>query len=137
MPTDERVFGFGNRWNRPALANAHLIDLPAGQRIRVVTAPYFLATKLEAFAGRGGDDYLASADLEDIVTLVDGRAELVGEVTQADADLRQFLVGRLSTLLAAPSFLEALSAHLPSDTASQAWLPIFLDRIHRITHAQP
>lgn len=137
MPTEERVFGFGNRWYRPALANAQMIGLPTGQRIRVVTASYFLATKLEAFAGRGGDDYLASPDLEDIVTLVDGRAELVGEVTQADADLRQFLAKRLSTLLATPPFLEALSAHLPPDAASQARLPILLDRIHLITHAHP
>jgi hypothetical protein len=137
MPTDENVFGFGNRWYRPALANAQLIDLPTGQRIRAVTAPYFLATKLEAFAGRGGDDYLASPDLEDIVTLVDGRAELVGEVTQADADLRQFLSTRLSTLLATPSFLEALSAHLPPDAASQARVPILRDRIRLMARAHP
>lgn len=137
MPTDEHVFGFGNRWYRPALANAQLIDLPTGQRIRVVTAPYFLATKLTAFAGRGGDDYLASPDLEDIVTLVDGRAELVGEVAQADADLRQFLARRLSTLLATPPFLEALSAHLPPDVASQARVPILLDRIRLMARAHP
>ena len=137
MPTDEHVFGFGNRWYRPALANAQLIDLPTGQRIRVVTAPYFLATKLAAFAGRGGDDYLASPDLEDIVTLVDGRAELVGEVAQADADLRQFLARRLSTLLATPPFLEALSAHLPPDAASQARVPILLDRIRLMARAHP
>jgi hypothetical protein len=137
MPTDEHVFGFGNRWYRPALANAQPIDLPTGQRIRVVTAPYFLATKLEAFAGRGGDDYLASPDLEDIVTLVDGRAELGGELTQADADLRQFLAMRLSTLLATPPFLEALSAHLPPDAASQARLPILLDRIRLMARAHP
>ena len=137
MPTDEHVFGFGNRWYRPALANAQLIDLPTGQRIRVVTAPYFLATKLEAFAGRGGDDYLSSPDLEDIVTLVDGRAELVGEVAQADADLRQFLARRLSTLLATPPFLEALSAHLPPDAASQARVPILLDRIRLMARAHP
>lgn len=137
MPTEEHVFGFGNRWYRPALANAQLIGLPTGQRIRVVTAPYFLATKLEAFAGRGGDDYLASPDLEDIVTLVDGRAELAGEVAQADADLRQFLARRLSTLLATPPFLEALSAHLPPDAASQARVPILLDRIRLMARAHP
>jgi hypothetical protein len=135
MPTDEHVFGFGNPWYRPALANAQLIDLSTGQQIRVVTAPYFLATKLEAFVGRGGDDYLASPDLEDIVTLVDGRAELAGEVAQADADLRRFLARRLSTLLAAPPFLEALSAHLPPDAASQARQPILLDRIRLMARA--
>ena len=32
-------------------------ELEAGLRIRVVTAPYFIATKLEAFRGRGRGDY--------------------------------------------------------------------------------
>jgi hypothetical protein len=31
-----------------------------------------VATKLEAFLKRGGGDYIASHDLEDIVTVVDG-----------------------------------------------------------------
>jgi len=137
MPTDEHVFGFGNRWYRPALANAQVIVLPAGQRIRTVTAPYFLATKLEAFAGRGGGDYLASPDLEDIATVIDGRAEIVGEVSQADADLRHFLARRLSTLLATPPFVEALAAHLPPDAASQSRLPILLDRIRLLVRAHP
>jgi len=137
MPTDEHVFGFGNRWYRPALANAQVIVLPAGQRIRTVTAPYFLATKLEAFAGRGGGDYLASPDLEDIATVIDGRAEIVGEVSQADADLRHFLARRLSTLLATPPFVEALSAHLPPDAASQSRLPILLYRTRLLVRAHP
>jgi hypothetical protein len=72
---------------------------------RVVTASYILATKLEAFAGRGGDDYLASPDLEDIVTLVDGRAQIIREVMRADADLWQFLAKRFSTLLATPRWV--------------------------------
>jgi hypothetical protein len=137
MPTDERVFGFGNRWYRPVLANAHVVVLPTGERIRAVTAPYFLATKLEAFAGRGGGDFLASPDLEDIVTLIDGRAEIVEDVVQADPDLRQFLVGSLSALLAMRPFLEALPAHLPPDAASQARLPILLDRIRLMVRSHP
>ena len=39
-------------------------ELQAGLRIRVVTAPYFLATKLEAFRGRKRGDYANSHDLE-------------------------------------------------------------------------
>jgi len=32
-----------------------------------------LATKLEAFRGRGKGDHLLSRDLEDVVTLIDGK----------------------------------------------------------------
>ncbi len=66
MPTDERVLGFSNRWYAPAIAAAQRITI-AGMDIRVVTAVYFLATKLEAFRGRGRNDYRASHDLEDVV----------------------------------------------------------------------
>jgi len=55
-------------------------ELQTGLHIRVVTAPYFLATKLEAFRGRGRDDYANSHDLEDLLTVIDGRETLVQEV---------------------------------------------------------
>ena len=45
----------------------------------MVTAPVFLATKLEAFRGRGQGDFLFSHDLEDLMAVVDGRAALVEE----------------------------------------------------------
>jgi hypothetical protein len=35
----------------------------------------FVATKLEAFASRGGGDFLTSHDLEDVLNIVDGREE--------------------------------------------------------------
>ena len=41
----------------------------------MVTAPYFMATKIEAFYGRGGDDFLGSHDMEDIITVIDGRPD--------------------------------------------------------------
>jgi hypothetical protein len=137
MPTDERVFGFGNRWYRPALVNAQLVVLPAGERIRTVTAPYFLATKLEAFAGRGIGDYLASPDLEDVITVTDGRPEIVEEVLRVEVELRLYLAERFSALLATRSFLDALAAYLPPDAASQGRLPIVLDRLHRLANQQP
>jgi len=49
-----------------------------------------LGTKLEWCAGRGSGGYLGNPDLEDIVALIDGRAEICDEVTQPDADRRRF-----------------------------------------------
>jgi len=68
MPTDERVLGFGNRWYEAAARSAEMFVLPSGREIRLINPALFLATKLDAFAGRGGSDYSASHDLEDIVT---------------------------------------------------------------------
>ncbi len=91
MPTLEDVLGFSNRWYPLAVDTAEEVELPSGLRIRVVTAPAFIATKLEAFAGRGGGDYLFSHDLGDVISIIDGRASLLAECREAPSDLRHYL----------------------------------------------
>ena len=79
-----------------------------GQRIRAISPPYLLATKLEAWNGRGGGDHLRSHDLEDVIALVDGRAEIVDEVGDAPNDLVSFLSREVTTLLDQPRFLDTV-----------------------------
>lgn len=134
MPTDAATLGFSNLWYREAFAHASRKDVE-GVTIRLVTAPFFLATKLEAFQGRGGDDFMASHDLEDILALIDGRGELIEEVSRASAALRSFLAKAFGDLLANPRFLEALPGHLPGDAASQQRLPLLIERIGQIATA--
>lgn len=131
MPTDAAALGFGNRWYAAALDQAQHQALD-GLMVRVVTAPYFLATKLEAFRNRGNNDFLASHDLEDVVTLIDGRSTVVAEVAQAPEPVRQFLAAAFRELLAQSSFLDALPGHLLADAASQSRLPLLKERMHRI-----
>ncbi|MFZ1160180.1 MAG: hypothetical protein WAO10_20520 [Candidatus Sulfotelmatobacter sp.] len=118
MPTDASILGFGNRWYHPALENAQRTRI-GDYEIRVMTAPYFLAAKLEAFHGRGRSDFRMSHDLEDIVTVVDGRPETVEEVRHAPADLQKYLSKEFWALLSNRDFLEALPGHLLPDAASQ------------------
>jgi len=87
MPIDESVLGFSNRWYPMAIDTAQPFDI-AGHSARIVTPPLFIATKLEAFHDRGGDDVFASHDLEDIITVVDGRPTIVDDVGAADRELR-------------------------------------------------
>ena len=108
MPGDAAILGFENRWQRPALDCAETPSLPSGQRIRAISPPYLIGTKLEAWNGRGGGDHLRSHDLEDIIALVDGRAEIVDEVRHASRDLRSFLSSELATLLDQPRFLDTI-----------------------------
>ena len=74
--------GGGNPWLRRAAENYAFYDIGEGRQVKAVTPPYFLATKLVAFADRG-EDILSSKDAEDIVTLVVERPNLVVEVTSA------------------------------------------------------
>ena len=123
MPTLDEVLGFSNRWYAMAVETAQGVTLPSGAKIQVITAPAFVATKLEAFAGRGGGDYLFSHDLGDIISVVDGRDGLWAEVQQTTKELKDYLAARFSQLMATRAFRDGLPGHLPSDAASQARLP--------------
>lgn len=120
MPLDAAILGFSNRWYREALRTATPIRLPHGLTIRVVTAPCFLGTKLEAFRGRGKKDYLASYDLEDFVAVVDGRSWLRAEVEAASPELQVYLGETVRALLREPHFIDALPGYLLPDAGSQA-----------------
>ena len=131
MPTDLSVLGFTNRWYRPALENAKTRAI--GQlEIRVITSPYFLATKLEAFRGRGKNDFRMSHDLEDIVTVIDGRAESVNEVRTSPVDLRKYLSDAFRELLSNRDFVEALPGHLLPDFASQQRFSLVVERMKQL-----
>ncbi len=132
MPTNPEILGFGNRWFGPAAVEADHIELYSGRLIRMVTAPYFLATKFEAFDGRGNRDYLISHDMEDIIALMDGRAEIAEEVIHSKDDLKSYLAHRFANLLEQQRFIDALPGHLPPDAASQRRLPMIMNRIRQI-----
>ncbi|MCU1718177.1 hypothetical protein [Pseudomonas sp. 5P_3.1_Bac2] len=102
MPEDAEVadlLGCNNRWFKDGLSSAQWYDLPSGRRIRLFTPPYFLGSKLEAYAGRGAQNPLGSQDLEDILNLVNGREELLQEVDNAAPELRAYLAEKLAELL--------------------------------------
>jgi hypothetical protein len=120
MPTDETILGFSNKWYSPAIRNANKICLEGEIEIKIVAAPYFLATKIEAFEGRGKGDFIASYDMEDIIAVIDGRIELMEELKDAEQDLKKFLAIKFQQFLKKDSFFEALSGHLPPDSISQA-----------------
>jgi hypothetical protein len=132
MPLDEKILGFSNRWYRPAMESAEERELERGLRIRVVTAVYFCATKLEAFAGRGKDDYLSSRDLEDLVAVIDGRAELVQEIRSAQEDVRTYIASEINKLLRTQAFVDALPGYLLPDAASQARITLLVSRLRQI-----
>jgi hypothetical protein len=132
MPLDEKILGFSNRWYKAAMDSAQEFEIERGLRIRVVTAPYFCATKLEAFRGRGKGDYLASHDLEDLITVVDGRPELLDELRTAPEDVRFYIAGTIGQMLKAPQFIDGLPGYLLPDSASQARISQLLARLKQM-----
>jgi predicted nucleotidyltransferase len=129
MPTLPEILGFSNRWYPIASASAVATQLPSGRELRVISAPAFVATKLEAFAGRGGGDYLFSHDLGDVLSIVDGRASLLDELEASPPQLRDGVAEAVALLLSERRFRDSLPGHLPTDAASQARLPTLVARL--------
>jgi len=131
MPTDEAILGFSNRWYADALRHAVRMTVD-GVTLRVAGPVYFLATKLEAYRGRGNGDYLTSHDMEDLVAVLDGRPDILDEVLAADVAVRGYLATVFASLLADDDFLDALPSYLPPDPASQGRVPLLMQRMRAI-----
>ena len=134
MPTQEDILGFSNHWYLPAIENANYVQLEKGLAIKLVTPPYFLATKIEAFKGRGEGDYMASHDMEDIITVLDGRREIVDEIKSSSDELKTFLSRTFQIFLADENFLDAIPGQLLPDHANQARLPRLLKILEEIAN---
>jgi len=132
MPADAEtadLLGCNNRWFKDGLASAQWHELPSGRRIRLFSPPYFLGSKLEAYAGRGAQNPLGSQDLEDILNLVNGREELANEVASTAPELRSYLSQTLAELLGNNDFgyLVQDAAHGDSEREQIIW-----QRLHQI-----
>ena len=115
MPCGEGVLGFSNRWYRAAIDNAQVCRLANGDCIRVISAPYFLACKLDAFRDRGQSDLFGSKDLEDLLIVLDGDPEIVTEIAACSLELQNFLREQFQMLLDDPIFMNALPGLVAQD----------------------
>jgi hypothetical protein len=137
VPSDRAILGFANRWYPLGLETAQPITLPSGIEITVINAPCFCATKLEAFADRGKNsagepDFIGSHDLGDLMAVVDGRATLLAEITQSDAELRTYLAQCIGKLLVSSNFINNVEAHFPPDIVSQTRVPVAKNTLRSI-----
>lgn len=112
MPDDEAILGFSNRWYGKGIETAVPAELEETLVIRRLTAPLFVATKLEAYRGRGEGDLIGSRDAEDILLLVDGRQALVEEIAEAEPEIRTYIAEQIAELLADQSFDHFLQGNI-------------------------
>lgn len=133
LALNKEVLGFTNIWYEPALRHASTVTLPGGQSIRVITAPFFLATKIEAFRGRGKMDFQASHDLEDFVAVVEGRDTLLQEIAASPEDLRSYLAETAKSLLEESRFIDVL----PGFVLDHERVPLIQERLMSIAAGAP
>lgn len=133
MPTEEKILGWGNRWYKEAIKHAIDHQIAHDLVIKSVTAPYFLATKLEAFKSRGNNDFLGSHDFEDIITVIAGRVEIADEVHAASDNLKPYLKLVFGELLNNTQFIQSLPGHVADGPVTMQRVQTVIERIQKIS----
>ena len=133
IPADPSILGFDSEWLKRSVSVAAHLMLPSGMEIRALPPANLLATKLEAFTGRGRNDFLGSPDFEDVVSLADGRSELPEDVAEASTKLRRYVSGQIADCLQNDRATDAIAAHLEHDRSGlERARSVVLPRLGRI-----
>ena len=126
LPIREDVLGWKSRWFEESLATAETVQV-GNNLVRIITPPYFVALKLEAFEERGHKDFLGSTDFEDVICLANGRESLVNEIMNCD-NLRAGIAQKFREYLAHPELEDAVDGFVQTESDSE-------DRKRRIMQA--
>ncbi len=137
MPLDERVLGFANKWYALALDTAVWITLEPDLHIRCITAPTFLVTKWEAYRQRGAHDPFTSSDLEDIVTLVASRPEIVSEIAGLPPDARDFVATSTRDFLGESWAEDVVEGSQPDARQLSGMIDVVMERMRIIAGQRP
>lgn len=116
MPVDEKTLGFTNKWYRDAVATAQDYQLTDQLVIKLVAPEYFIATKVEAYLGRGNGDCLSSHDIEDLLNIFDGRQEIVEEIKNTSVALKGYISEQLKSLMDDQNFEYAIQSLTNGDS---------------------
>jgi hypothetical protein len=131
LPLDANILGFSSEWFEEAWKHPQHITLE-GRNIETISPVYLIASKLAAFTNRGNQDFWMSHDLEDLITVINGRENIEDEIRHSKVDVREYISGKLRDYLSEADFRQALPAYLDSDLASQERLPSLRRKIEGI-----
>ncbi len=106
-----KILGFTNIWYKDGFVNAKEIQIE-GEKIKVFDLPYLIATKIEAFKGRGNGEFLVSHDIEDIITLIDGRPTIAEDLKKSDELLKDYLQKKFTALISNRNFIDSIDSHI-------------------------
>lgn len=114
MPMRGDVLGWDSKWFEEALG-ASVKIVREGRQLNVVSAPYFVALKLEAFESRGQRDFLLSSDFEDVICLFNGRASIAGEIASCET-LRVPLALKFAEYMRCPDLEDAVEGFVQTES---------------------
>lgn len=135
LPTDAKILGFTNKWYSPGLRSTLNCEID-DKRFRILSLPYLIASKIEAFKGRGKGSYLSSTDIEDIITLFDGRSSIAMDLSNSPTEIKIELNKELFALINDRDFLNSIEAHISDRTNSAGRKTIVLSRIQAFINSR-
>lgn len=78
-------------------------------------------------------DYMASHDFEDIISVLDGRKEIVDEIKNVDENLKNYLRSAFADIVQSRSFNDTLLGHFnPYGNLAEYRRELLLNRIEQI-----
>jgi predicted nucleotidyltransferase len=120
MPTDGNILGFTNIWYGEGFKKAIAYTIDEHHTVRIFPAPYFIASKIEAFKNRGNSRGLTSSDFEDIIFVLENRDLVWEEMKKTDLPLKDYLINKFTALLKNPYLEEWIDAHTGFNSPSSA-----------------
>lgn len=94
---------FGNVWYAEAFAQANWVTIDDDVNIKLISLEHFFATKITSWRGRANND-IYHRDAEDMVTVIDGVANIERRFEQSSAALKQFVREGADRITAAREF---------------------------------
>ena len=132
MPQESFAMGESNRWYKPGMAHKVVYEVSEGLFINILPAIYYIATKLEAISGRGGNDLRLSHDFEDFIYVLNYCPGLETALNETqDIALRDYLHDRCSKLLLRPNIREEVECALPYGETDR--LPLVIGLMRRMS----
>jgi len=120
MPTADESIGFKNKWYPDGFRNAVDYKIDEEISVKILSAPFFIATKLEAFKSRGKRDGRTSDDFEDIVFVLENRRSIWQEMKDISGDLKKYLLTEFTLLKDHPYIEEWIDCHVERSSSTPA-----------------
>lgn len=111
MATDESILGFSNKWYKEGFQTAIHYRIDEHATVKIFDGPHFIASKIEAFKNRGGEDGWFSSDFEDIIFVLENRPTIWDEMNESSPELKKYLKMEFKGLADNPYIEEWIAAH--------------------------
>ena len=131
MPTNDPSIGFTNIWYPEGFEKAVDHEIDERSIIKILSAPYFIATKLEAHKARGKNDGRTSHDFEDIVYVLENRESIWEEIDNSDSSFKEYLRSEFQILLKNPNLFEWIDSHVERGSPPATYM--IMDKLKKVT----